>query len=182
MLPIAIRFLTSALALFMFCWIRPRLDCQFFSAFEYAQASIIISSLPVLARIVGFQHWFYRRFFSRFHTGLLSGFYFSAIILILQFILSDIPFYVFAAIYAFVSFFLIIVIQRGRIEGRDQRRHLPYNQFAPLHEKQRRELAAQRNNMQISGLISRTNFSNNEAESESNSEKRKLIEEKYKRY
>ena len=182
MLPVAVHIAVSALALFMILWIHPRLSCLFYSAFEYAQAAIILSSLSAPARFIGVQHWLYQGYFSRFHVGMLCVMYSSAVVLPLQFFLAGVPLYLLSGVYAFFSLCFIFFTDRARVTGRDQKPHLPYNQFAALHEKQRRELASQRNHMQISGLLSCINLSGQMTEQAQDTAGRIQMENIYGKY
>ncbi len=143
---------------------------MFYSAFEQTQADLIIASLSLPLRLIGIHHWLYRRFFSCLHRGLLCFFYCSAIILLLQIFLHGTFFFIISAIYAISLLLFIAYFQKSRAMCRDGHRHIPYNQFAPLYEKQRRELAVQRNSMEVSELISHVNLTGKAASSESFSE------------
>ena len=177
-----VRALISVLALFMLYWTGIRLDCLFYGAFEYAQAEVIRSALPRPARIIGAQHWMYTHFYTGFHTSLLALYYISAVYLAAQFFIDGMALYVFTALYAVSALTLICVFQFSRVPGRDGRPHIPYNTFAPLHEKQRRELNTQRNQMRISGLLQRMDLFKNTPPTEVSDEKRQRTAEHFIRY
>ena len=154
-MPAALHAVTTLLALYALLWARPRLDCLFYSAFDYAQAALIRSAMPAPLWICAVPHWLYGGFYSAWKASLLALYYGSALWLVGQFLLPNPAFCAAAGVYAFAVFAVITVCTLRRVRGRDSRLHLPYNTFAPLHEAQRRDLARRRNRLRITALPER---------------------------
>ena len=170
------------LSVFLLYWAGIRLNCLFFSAFEFAQASLIMDSLPIPLRIVGIQHWLYCSFFEKLKSVLLLLYYSSLIFLAAQSFFRDAVLYCISAFYTVIGLFLMMFWYRNRVICRDRKRHIPYNTFAPLHEKQRRELNTARNCLRLSGLLQRWNLLERTSESSTSPHKREVIIRKFQNY
>ncbi len=170
------------LSTFILYWAGARLNCLFFSAFESAQSDLILNALPAPLRLIGIQHWLYNRFFSGLKACLLLLYYLSIVFFAVQFFFSNIILYWLCGIYAAAGIGLMAFWFLNRIPCCDQKRHIPYNAFAPLHEKQRRELNAMRNRLQLSVLLQRWDLFRQPSEYTPNTDSRGRISNKYQKY
>ena len=178
----AIRALMAGCAIFALCWARPRLDCLFYSAFEYSQAALIDRALPAPLRVIGLQDWLYSHFFTRFHAVLLGLWCSSVLTLILQSLPPRPLLYGWDACYLGFLACSLIFWRVSLIEGQDHRAHAPYNTFAPLHIRQRRELNAERNAARPSRLLQRMDIFRAESSASVSDEDRARVEARFRKY
>ena len=152
-----IPLLTVALAAFGLYWTHRSLNCLFFSAFEYAQASVIWFALHGWQRLLGVQFLLFRGYFSRCHRLLLAVRLVSAAAIVLQLPLmkAGVSLLLVDILYIALAVSALVCWYAGKAEGRDGRRYTVYNAFAPLHDKQRREISRQRNAVRLTGLMRR---------------------------
>ena len=149
-----IRLVALAGAGYMARWAYLRLECLFFSAFEYAQAAMLHRCLAFPLRILGVHQWTYKCFFSMWHRTLLAVYYLSALWMPLQLIRGDFVL-VLDAGYLLASAAVLAVWYTGCVRCKDGHKHISYNSFAPLREAQRRELSRQRNLLQLTAVFLR---------------------------
>ncbi len=179
---LAVHALTTLPALCALYWAKPRLDCLFYSAFEYAQAVLIRSALAAPLRALGLQHWMYGHFFTPWRVSLLGLYYLSPVYLVSQFFLTSHLLWFVSGAFSAAAAAVMIICSFRRVTGQDRKKHLPYNSFAPLHERQRRELNRQRNRVTVSRLLQRMSFVNDTASADLSSGGRDRIRQKYQRY
>lgn len=154
---LAAGLLAAALAALLGAWSARALNAHFFSAFEFAQASLLWKSLTPLERALGIQVGFYQGYFDGLRRLLLWIRGLCALTVLLQPAMAAAPKAVLAAD-------LIVLLMAGglaicwlcrRVTGRDGRRYAPYNAFAPLKEKDQRTIARERNRLTPTSLMQR---------------------------
>ncbi len=177
-----VRAAVILLAVLMLYWSKVRLDCLFYSAFEFAQASLIRSALPLAARAFCAEHWFYSRFFTGHKAVLLGGYYASAAAILLCIFLHGTVLNVFGILFAAAAFGAVIYWHLSRVTCRGGERHIPYNAFAPLTEHQRRELNQQRNQLRLTRLFQRMDLFRSGMKPDISTADRQAVAEKYGRY
>ena len=151
--------LVSAVAVLMLYWTETRLNCIFYSAFEYAQAAIIHDHLSWVGRCLGVQHCLYRCYFDRWHFALLAYRMTTILMLGLQvvFAITERPHWILTAdnLYLVVTLIVVACWYLLRKTGRDGKKYAEYNAFAPLHEPHQREIRLQRNAMRLTQMMQR---------------------------
>ncbi len=173
------RSLGFAGGLFFLHWSVVRLNCLFYSAFEYAQAALILRSLSPLMRLLGGHHWLYRGFFDCWHVRLriLAGL--SAGLLVLQYWLPSPAVWLMDALLLLLGAVWMVMLALEKREGTDRQRHVPFNAFAPLRPEDRKHLNRQRNAVTLTFIGQRLPMPSRIPEDD---RLRQTVTERYSRY